>query len=205
VARENSSVEARENSSVVARENSSVEAWGNSSVVARGNVGVHVQSPYCSLELFAFSVAWLIAKCKVKTHGKKCQTITPVAPEGLEGWFENEAVSVDGKKAILFKRVSADFKTQEGQTNETLWAVGSTLEHKAWSPKDDECGPGKFHACSRPYFCDEFRSLRGDRYVAIEVNVSDLYLWPNGQHPHKIAFRKGTVLHECNKLGKKIA
>jgi hypothetical protein len=70
-----------------------------------------------------------------------------------------------------------------------------------WDPTSQECGEGKFHACSRTFFCDEFRSERGDRYVAIEVAVADLHAWKNPTYPHKIAFRTGRVLHECDRYG----
>ncbi|HTJ77681.1 MAG TPA: hypothetical protein VL357_01675, partial [Rariglobus sp.] len=73
-----------------------------------------------------------------------------------------------------------------------------------WRPDGEECGEGKFHACSRTYFCDEFRSTAGDRYVAIEVKVSDLHAWTAPQYPHKIAFKAGRVLFECDKFGKEV-
>ena len=210
-ARENSSVVAWENSSVVARENSSVEAWENSSVVARGNssvvawgnVGVHVFSIDCHVTLFMFAVCWLIAKAKVKKESKTAKIIIPKTKSGLSGWMEGNAVK-PSSEVILFKRVSSDFKTQEGNPNETLWAIGTTLTHPKWNPKSGECGEGKFHACSRPYFCNEFRSKKGDKYIAVEIKRVDLYAWPNPGYPHKIGFRAGRVLYECNKFGKKI-
>lgn len=78
------------------------------------------------------------------------------------------------------------------------------LTHPKWSPKDQECGAGKFHACATPYFCDQFRSERGDRYIAIEIAVKDLYAWDGGDYPHKVAFRAGTVLFECDRYGKQL-
>ncbi len=202
-ARGNSSVEARENSSVVARGNSSVVAWGNSSVVAWGNVGVHAQSIDCVITLFSFSVAWLIQKAKVTKKSKTATIIIPEIKSGTEGWLESQAIE-SAKTVILFKKVSKDFKTQEGGKKETLWAVGSTLEHATWEPKTEECGEGKFHACSRPYFCDEFRNEKGDRYIALQVAKADLFAWPNPYYPHKIAFRKGKVLYQCDKMGKEV-
>lgn len=79
-----------------------------------------------------------------------------------------------------------------------------TIEHPTWEPEINECGKGKFHACSRPYFCDEFRDQKEDRYIAIEIQTKDLYEWENAQYPHKIAFRKGKVLYECDKYGIKL-
>lgn len=101
------------------------------------------------------------------------------------------------------KRVSKDFKTQEQTANETLWTIGETLTHLKWEPKAHECGAGKFHACAHPIHCDKYRTETGDRYIAIKVALKDTYVWKNGEHPNKIAFRNGTVLHECDVNGKK--
>ena len=210
VARENSSVEAWGNSSVVARENSSVvawgnssvEAWGNSSVVARGNSVVRLFSDLSKVVLHGFSVLFknidLKVKVSIKSKNVKIQT-TKLLP-----YLEREGIKITKGKVILYKKVSKEFKTQEGKPNETDWKIGSTLEHKNYEPTKEECGEGKFHACSKPYFCDEFRNEKGDRYIAIEVNKKDLYEWKKPAYPHKIAFRKCNVLYECNKFGKEI-
>ena len=132
----------------------------------------------------------------------------PLSSRGV--WLETMVGCKTSRKkdhgnVILFKRVSVDFKTQEGTSNETVWNIGSMVEHANWTPKDKECGAGKFHACSRPFFCNEFRSAVGDRYIAIKVNIKDLHAWTSkdAQYPHKIAFRKGKILYECDKFGKK--
>jgi len=204
----NSSVEAWGNSSVVARGNSSVVAWENSSVVARGNVGVHLHSEGASVEIWAFAVCWVLAKkWKVTAHSKTATVIHPKQPVGNDGWLEGQGVAPEGEHVILFKRVSAEWKTQEGKPSETTWSPGLVLEHPAWSPASEECGGGKFHACSRPYFCDEFRyEKRDDRYVAIKIAVADLHAWEGEsvRYPHKIAFRAGEVLYECDKHGREV-
>ena len=153
-----------------------------------------------------FSVCWALAKGKIIKKSKNATVIKPKTSVGTNGWLEGQGVKKDKTSVVLFKRVSSEWKTQEGSANETVWAPGSTLELSvaAWSPTNSECGTGKFHACSRPYFCDEFRSNAGDKYVAIRVQVKDLHAWKDPQYPHKIAFRKGTVLYQCDKLGKKI-
>ena len=199
----NSSVEARGNSSVVAWGNSSVEARGNSSVEARGNVGIHLYSDLATVILFMFSVCWQLAKGKIIKKSKTATVIKPKPITGLNSWLLNNAVK-DKKIIILYKKVSKDFLTQENTKNETKWEINSIVEHKDWQPKKSECGEGKFHACSRVYFCDEFRSEKGDRYIAIEIKQQDLYAWPNPEYPYKIAFRTGKVLYEVNRLGKKI-
>ena len=205
-ARENSSVEAWGNSSVMAMGNSSVVARGNSSVVAWGNVGVHLQSSEASVVLFMFSVCWILAKGKVQKKSKNATVIRSKVNVGNQGWLESQGVKSNKGYVILFKRVSSDLKTQENTVNETTWSLGQTLTHPAWLPIDNECGEGQYHACSRSYFCDEFRSTQGDRYVAIKISVKDLHAWTglNVNFPHKIAFRKGTVLYECDRFGKKI-
>ena len=186
----------------VAWGNASVVAWGNASVEAWGNALARLFSANANIILYGFSVLFvglkLKAKVVIKSKHAHIQTYKPL------GWFENNAVEKKSK-IILYKRVSSDFKTQEGNPNETLWPIGATVDHKAWDPSHSECGEGKFHACSRPYFCDEFRSTKGDRYIAIEVALKDVYEWKNNpDYPHKIGFRKGLVLYECNRLGKEI-
>jgi len=209
-ARENSSVEARGNSSVVARGNSSVEAWGNSSVEAwenssveaRENSVVRVFSALIKLTLHGFSVAFLPVTINLNIAKKSDDAHIQIVKE--KGWFERNCVEKT-EMLTLYKRVSSDFKTQEGTRNETLWSVGSKVTHPKWKPEASECGEGKFHACSRPYFCDEFRTTRGDRYVAVQVALADTHEWTGHcDYPHKIAFREGIVLYECDRFGKEI-
>jgi hypothetical protein len=208
---ENSSVEARENSSVVAWENSSVEAWENSSVVARGNSSVvawgnsvvRVFSNYVKkVVLYGFAVAFIAVTITVKIEKKSEHCHIQIVKD--LGWFERNAVE-QTPIVTLYKKVSKDFETQENTENETLWAIGSTVEHPAWNPTNAECGKGKFHACSRPYFCDEFRNKPGDRYIAVSIKLEDLHEWKdNPEYPYKIAFRTCAVLHECDKHGKEL-
>jgi hypothetical protein len=200
----NSSVVARENSSVEARENSSVVAWENSSVEARGNVCVWGCSPWIHVAIFAFAVCYQLVKdFKLEKKSKTATVIEPKYESGTEGWLEKEGVAATRGKVILFKRVTNDFKTRKGLSSETEWKVGSTLTHPDWKPETGECGANKFHSCSRPYFCDEFMSGSDDRYIAIEISKKDLHAWPTPAYPHKIAFRKGKVLYEVDKFGRK--
>ena len=200
----NSSVVACGNSSVVAWENSSVVAWENSSVEAWGNSIVRIFWDAVKVILHGFSVAFLPITVKLKINIKKESEYAIVQKIKDLDWFERSGIEKK-KELILYKKVSKDFKTQEGKINETDWKIGSTVEHKNWCPDKEECGEGKFHACSRPYFCDEFRNEIGDRYIAIKVNLKDVYSWDkNPQYPYKIGFRKGEVMYEVNKFGKEI-
>ena len=200
---ESSHVEARESSHVEAWESSHVEARGSSHVVAWGSVSVHCHSNYSTLELFGFAVAILISKAKNIKKKKTCTVVTPKKLESAKQWIESECEH-DKSSVTLFKRVSKDFKTQENTENETVWTVGTTLTHANYDPSTQECGAGKFHACSRPFFCDEFRSIPGDRYIALKVARKELHFWKGGKYPHKIAFRKAEVLFECDQLGREI-
>jgi hypothetical protein len=201
VARGNSTpyIVARENSApnIEAWENSAphIEAWGNSTIHGM-NLNVHTL-----LNLFGFSMGVVPFNLKLKIKKSKQAIIQRVKPQG---WFERNNIAKK-EKVILYKRVSEDFKTQENTSNETLWTIGSIVEHSAWNPKDNECGEGKFHACSRPYFCDEFRNQPEDRYIAIQIFRGDLFEWKNNpEYLYKIGFRKGTVIYECDRYGKKI-
>jgi hypothetical protein len=202
VARANSSVVARGNSSVVAWGNSSVEAWENSSVEAWENSVVRIFSNCLKkVALYGFAVAIVAATITVKIE-KESEHCNIQVTKDL-GWFERNAVE-QTPIVSLYKRVSKDFKTQEGTENETTWTIGTTLTIPEWNPVK-ECGTGKFHACSRPYFCDEFRNTAGDRYIAVSIKLEDLYEWKdNPEYPHKIAFKEGTVLYECDRFGKAI-
>jgi hypothetical protein len=197
----NSSVVARENSSVEARENSSVVAWENSSVVAWGNVCVRIFAEIKTLSLFGFSVLFQPFDLKFKFKKEKTCLVQKIK---LQKYLNREGIEIKKGSVVLFKKVSYDFKTQENTVNETLWHIGKTVSHHAWNPAMKECGEGKYHACSRPYFCDEFRNNKGDRYIAVQIKVVDLYEWPSPQYPHKIAFKEGKVLYEVDKFGNKV-
>ena len=187
---------------IKARDSSSVEAWGNSSVEAWGQALVRTTSTSIKLSLHGFSILSLPFHLMLKF--KKEKTCIVQKYKHLP-YIEREGVLVKKDNMILFKKVSYDYKTQERTKNETLWTIGAMVTHPAWSPRNSECGEGKFHACSRPYFCDEFRNEKGDIYVAIEVATKDLYEWPKPVYPHKIAFREGKVLYKVDKFGKEIA
>ena len=188
----------------VARENSTVKAYGNSTVEAYDNSGVHLMSITANVILFAFAVCWVLSKGKVKKKNKTATIIYPTSVTDSNSWIINQGLKKDHGNVVVFKRVSFDFKTQENTHNETIWEVNKILTHPSWDPSNGECGEGKFHACSRPYFCDEFRSGKTDKYIALKVNVKDMFAWPNAQYPYKIAFRKCKVLYVCDKFGKKI-
>ncbi len=205
VAWESSHVEAWESSHVEAWGSSHVEAWGSSHVVASNEVAIHNHSASTVIEIAGYAVIFAL---KIAKFIKKSETSTiinlPPRQYSVEEWNERENTDKNEDKIILYKKVSSDWKTQEGEKNETVWLVGSVMSHPSWNPSEEECGEGKFHACSRAYFCDEFRDKPNDRYIAIEVDPSDMFTWSEPSYPHKAAFKAGKVLYECDRYGKKI-
>ena len=192
-ARGSAHVEAWESAHVVARGSAHVEAWGQSVIRILSN----------SIKLVAHGFSIVSMAKNISLAFKFDQTVTIHRYE-QQPFIEREGIEATSGYVVLFKRVSADFKTQEGTEHETSWQVGAKVTHPEWSPTFSECGKGKFHACSRPYFCNEFRSTPNDKYIAIKIKVDDLYEWPNAQYPHKIAFMSGMVLYECDCCGNKI-
>ena len=191
---------------VTACGSSTVTACGSSTVTACDSSTVRAYGSSTVLDLFGFAVAILWTSAIIRRKGKQAKVVRQKAmsPKTLNDWVELDAVESEGAFLTLYKRVSALWLTQEGTSNETKWEPGLTLTHANYDPESQECGPGKYHACSAPFFCDEFRSEEGDRYVAIKVAKKDCYLWPNASFQHKIAFRKGLVLHEVDVNGRKI-
>jgi hypothetical protein len=178
-----------------------VEAWGNSSVVAWENSIIRIKRAIKKLTMFGFSVLFQPFDLKFQFKKEKTCFVQKYYPQK---YLDREGIKEKSGHVILFKKVSKYYLTEEKTRNETKWELGSTVTHPAWNPTVGECGEGKFHACSRPYFCDEFRNEKGDKYIAIRIAVEDLYEWENSSYPHKIAFRGGTVLHEVDKFGRKI-
>ena len=195
--RGNASAELRENASAVLRENASAVLWGNSFIRI---ADLFFQG---FLTLWGYSIAVVPFNIKIKIT-KKSKTAIIQRYKPIDNWFERNGIK-KSKKVIFYKKVSKDFKTQENTKNKTVWEIGSIVEHPNWNPKESECGEGKFHACSRPYFCDEFRNELEDKYIAVEIDRKDLYEWKDKpSYPYKIGFRKGKVLYEVNKYGEEI-
>ena len=194
----------RGSSSAVLRGSSSAELRDSSSAVLRAQSTAHHKSTVAP-QLHGQSVCFHYGESPAPTAFDDAIVIAVKERKGVDGWLDAEGIVVSDGAVILYKRVSANFQTQEGTPNETTWTLGAEIVHPAWNPTSGECGAGKYHGCSRPYFCDEFRNIPGDVYIAIRVAVADLYAWDGGAYPHKIAFRAGTVLHQVDRWGDEIA
>jgi hypothetical protein len=177
-------------------------SWDSSQVhIVCYNYSIIFANRLASLYIRGYSVALLPDDFVIKIN--KEDTCVVQRYKVQESFFERNRVKVENGVCVLYKKVSKKYKTQEDTRNETVWTIGSIVEHKQWEPTGSECGEGKFHACSRPYFCDEFRNNVGDKYIAIEVRMENVCEWKNPEYPHKIGFRKGLVVYECDKYGNK--
>lgn len=188
---------------VVASDLALVEAYATACVEARSTAHVRVFSPDAQVRLLGFAVAHLHTDCEIDVASPTATCVRVVATGGALGWCEREGVLLEGDSAVVFKRVSRHYETQEDSPRyRTLWKPGVRLEHPAWDPRSEECGGGKYHACSTPAACDAFRSDADDRYVAIRVRLEDMHAWePRPMYWDKIAFRAGEVLYECDRDG----
>ncbi len=110
----------------------------------------------------------------------------------LRQWFNVYGVKVRGNKVTLYKRVAADYSTQ----NEIKYVPGTIVEAPDWDDNPErECGGG-LHVCPAPRYCDQFRSGDNfDLYVELEYDLNDpVVVVENPKHPEKIRVKKVKVL-----------
>ena len=203
----NSTATLHGNSSATLYDNSTATLYGNSSATLHGNstATLHGNS---TARLCDNSTAIVWSAKSVKKYGRYAAIVKkqPIVYRNLADWVStNDCTKINASTLLLYKRVSERFLTQEETNNQTEWVVGKTLIHSDYNPAQSECGAGQFHACAKPFFCDQFRDIRGDKYIALAVKIKDVFVWKkNPSYPHKIAFRSGKVLYECDREGKKI-
>lgn len=108
-------------------------------------------------------------------------------------------IPVNSGKVILYKAVDKITRTAPYDKIKTVWRIGETIEHTSWNPYDNEIGKGKYVASISPKSFFEITKSKRLTYVAIEIDVLDLYEYPFGKHPQFIGFRRGKVLYEVDK------
>ena len=195
-------VTAHGSATVRAHDSATVRAYGSATVTAHDSATVRAHDSATVVlrglaVLFLFSLGVRVLGC-----GPRCVIQRCLPFETLDEYLESESVQCVDKWVLVYKRVSEEWLTQERTERETCWKPGLTVTHENFQPQSGEFGAGKFHACSLPIYCDEFRSEPTDRYVAIRVKRRDLAFWPRGNYRHKIGFRKGEVLFECDRDGR---
>lgn len=150
------------------------------------------------------------AKAEAERQARRSAPLNRTEEKAVLDWCAEKGLPVTDGKVVVYKRVSADYKTQVGYLDrETSYIIGSTVTHPNWNPRSSECGAGKYHACGTPRQCDPYCGMYdngSDKYIALEVAVKDMFAWPaRGRcHPNKIAFRTGKVLCRCNREGRKM-
>lgn len=117
-----------------------------------------------------------------------------------ESYLKRYKIPVVNGKVILYKGV--DKKKRRAlydKENDIQWLIGETIEHPEWNPYENEIGKGKFIASINPMSFHAISKIKNISYLAIEIDVLDLYEYPFGKYPQFIGFRKGKVLYEVDK------
>lgn len=171
VARDNSRVEARGHSSVVVwGRNSSVEAWGDVLVRAYGGRSIKA----------APTVIVKIHEAPAELEGG--QQIPSVEIVTVQDWCAYHGVKTEGEKALLFKGVNADLRSDRGGD----YTPGTIPVCADWDGGVIECGRG-YHVSPHPRMTREF--CIPEKYVAGWVHFNDIAIHPDGTYPHKVKIR----------------
>jgi hypothetical protein len=138
----------------------------------------------------------LIEGDRAKVEGGK-QTMR-VAPKDGQSWCEYYGVPVKNGKAILFKVVDKNLRSFRG----LVYKIGSRVKSCEWD--EEECSHG-LHFVPRVFMANEFaQALDSLRYIACEVLVKDLLVFPFGSYPNKAKAPSCKVLYEVDEDGRKL-
>lgn len=117
-----------------------------------------------------------------------------------ETYLKRYKIPVNNGKVILYKAVDKKKRTAPYDKEDNIqWIIGETIEHKEWDPYENEIGKGKFVASINPNSFHAITKIKNISFLAIEIDVLDLYEYPFGKYPQFIGFRKGKVLYEVDK------
>ena len=175
----------RDNSTADLYDNSEATLYNNSKAILRNNSKAILHDN--STAAIYSSVAKVEGKNAIKMFGNHKMT--------MKKWITFNQAEHDKNHLYLYKRVSKDFKTQEGTPNETIWTIGKTLKVPNWNTQE-ECGEGKFHACADTSDCNQFRNRTTDIYIKLKVKKSDCHIFPNPMYLTNIAFKSAIVLEK---------
>jgi hypothetical protein len=181
-----------------------VVAWDSSQprVEARDSSQPRVEaSALCQLSICGAVIAKCSAKVAVLIEGKGAkvtggrQVLYNKFHDG-KSWCDYYGVPVEGGKAVLYKVVNQDFKSPRG----LVYPIGGTVESDGWDAL--ECSKG-LHFSPCVDMAREFYSLDGAkcRYLACEVEVKDLLVFPDGEYPNKAKAPSCKVLYEVDEDG----
>lgn len=107
-------------------------------------------------------------------------------------WCEFYGVKVEDGKALLFKGVKSDFKSERGGN----YTPGTTPICDEWDGGERECGEG-YHVSPSPVMTKEF--CTPEKFIAGWVNLADMAVHPNGDYPQKCKIhRYAGPVWECD-------
>jgi hypothetical protein len=201
-----------------------VEAWGNSQpritawgdsqprveacdssqprVDARGNGKPYVEAfAFCQLSVRGSVTARCSPKVSVLIEGEGAKVIggkktRKTAFKGGRAWCHHYGVPIRRGKVVLYKVVDGNLRSSQG----TAYPIGGTVESDGWD--ELECSSGlHFSPCvamTNGFAVDDWPKRR---YIACEVAVKDLLVFPNGSFPHKAKAPSCKVLYEVDEDG----
>jgi hypothetical protein len=195
VARDSSSVVARDSSSVDARDSSSVDAWGSSRVVAWDSSRVDAwdssrvdATPHVAIHLHSVNAT---------VAGGVVIDVTEVN-KTAEKWTEHHGLNVTLGKVILFKAVNDSWTTDRGFN----YAPGQVVTAPDWR-NDGRCGGG-LHLGPTPRHAKDYFTY-ATRFVAVEVDASELSPIDDSYATPKAKARTCRVLHEVDVDGNRVS
>jgi hypothetical protein len=170
-----------------------VEALDSSQprVVARGYVQLSVSGAViaeCSEH-----VSVLIAGVTARITGGNQQRIDITSPRD---WCDYHGVHADDDVALVYKGLSDDLTSDRG----TQYIPGSTVTADSWD--ELECGHG-LHFVPAPAMARKFTDAT--RFVACEVRLCDMLVFPSGAYPFKVKAPTCRVLYEVDQYGEEVA
>ena len=190
-------------------------AWGSStgSIETRGSSTGHIETRETStLEAKAYQYSRVLTRGKINV---KAHTLTTVISYdnlcNAEGgnhiiidlstpaaWCGFYGVKTEDDKALLFKGVNSNFKSERGgeYTPKTIPKCSN------WDGGKIECGAG-YHVSPSPKMTLEF--CTPSKFVAGWVNFSDMAVHPNGDYPQKCKIHKyASPVWECDENGEPV-
>jgi hypothetical protein len=174
-----------------------VHAYGSATVHACGAATVHAYGS-ATVRAYGGFVAVIVRSRAATVYGGKQIDMTR-QDTNVERWALacNVRRTEDGA-LILYKRVRANFETQNG----IRYEPDTEVIAPDWDGGADECGAG-LHFCPAAWQCDEFaeENLASDRYLACAVKPEDIVIHERPVFPSKIKARACRVLYECDQDG----
>jgi hypothetical protein len=178
----------------VARESSqpSIEARESSQPSIEASI-------YCQIVIRGKIKGTAHAKTAITCFGQTCDidggNVLFVDISTPQKWCEYYGLKIDMDKALLFKGLNKNFKSERGGD----YTPGTIPVCADWDGGEIECGAG-YHVSPHPQMTKEF--CTAEKFVAGWVNFADMAVHPNGQYPQKCKIHKyASPVWECDENG----